>query len=59
MAEFGVPIDADTEGKRSGELPDNLLAALGGTGENGDRATNGNEPQQALLAAQFLQVKAG
>ena len=58
-AEFGVPIDADAEGKQAGKLPGDLLAALGDAGENGDRAADGDEPKQALPATQFLQVKAG
>ena len=58
-AEFGVPIYADAEGKRAGELPGDFLAALGEAGKNGDRAANGDEPKEAVLVAHFLQVKAG
>lgn len=58
-AEFGVPIDADAEGKHTSKLSGDLLAALGDTGENGDHTKHRDEPKEAVLVAHFLQVKAG
>jgi len=58
-AEFIIPIRADGEGKRAGQLPGNLLAALGDAGKDGDGGKYRDEPQQALLVARLLQVKAG
>lgn len=58
-AEFGVPIDADAEGKKTRKLSGDLLAALGDAGENGDHTEYRDEPKEAVLVAHFLKVKAG
>lgn len=59
VAEFGIPIDPDAEGKRAGKLPGDLLAALGDAGENGDHTKHRDEPKEPVLVAHFLQVEAG
>ena len=59
VPDFVIPISANTEGKRAGDLPDKFLAALGDAGKNGDGATDGDEPEEALFVTHFLQVKTG
>ena len=59
LAKLDIPIYADGEGKRAGELSGNLLAAFGHADNNGDQTKYGNGPKQQLSAARFLEVKAG
>lgn len=59
VAELEIPVSADRKGKHAGQLADDFLAALGDAGKNGDGAEYGDEPEQPLLIAHFLEVKSG
>ena len=56
-ADFVIPVDSNDEREHSRQACCNMLTGLSESGHNSNHAKHWDEPEQALLAAQFLEIK--